>query len=117
MRALRYINLEMNRFEGQIPSLAGLASLSELIISKNFFSAFPDDWGTLVGLRNVEASDNLFEGEYLSCLSPPYHRFSDCCYSGQIPDSFTDLYNLAQLFLHNNRKFSPFPRASQEISA
>lgn len=66
MRSLAYINLERNRFEGQIPSLAGLSFLRELIISKNFFSAFPADWGTLVGLVNVEASDNLFEGEYLS---------------------------------------------------
>ena len=78
LRALRYLNLERNRFDGQIPSLAGLSSLTELIISKNFFSAFPDDLGTLVGLRNVEASDNLFEGEYfLPHMMRPQKQLTD----------------------------------------
>ncbi|KAK9066855.1 hypothetical protein SSX86_014178 [Deinandra increscens subsp. villosa] len=115
LKAISVLNLSGNGFSGKIPgSIGSLYKLTALDLSKqNLTGELPLDLFGLPNLQLVALQENSFSGDvpegFSSLLGLNYLNLSSNLFSGHIPSTFSFLKSLVVLSLSNNNVSGNIP--------
>ncbi|XP_052193944.1 receptor-like protein kinase 7 [Diospyros lotus] len=119
---LKYLDLGMNSFAGEVPDLSSLVELKFLNLNQSGFSGkFP--WKSLENLTRLEflsLGDNPFDKnsfplEVLNMKKLYWLYLSNCSLEGQIPEGIGNLTLLQNLELSDNLFFGKIPRGITKL--
>ncbi|XP_038697100.1 receptor-like protein 15 [Tripterygium wilfordii] len=119
-----FVSLQMNgnKFVGEIPDLSSLKDLETLDLSRNSLSGKLPRWiANMSKLWALVLSNNHFEGpipqEFCRLENLKFLDLSDNDLSGFIPSCLSELGNLAHVLLSRNRLRGPIPQSFVNISS
>ncbi|CAL4968478.1 unnamed protein product [Urochloa decumbens] len=108
LRALEFLELGGNRLTGAIPSLAGMVSLTRLVLRGNSFSSVPFDFfNGLTSLMYLDMDDLPLEPWVIpdaigECTELQLLSASNVSITGELPATLANLKSLAMLWLSYN---------------
>ncbi|CAN6273308.1 unnamed protein product [Urochloa humidicola] len=115
LRALEVLELGGNRLTGAIPSLAGMTSLTRLVLSGNRFSRVPFDFFTgLTSLMFLDMDDLPLDPWVIpdaigDCTQLEVFSASNVSISGALPEPLANLTSLTMLWLSYNNLRGSLP--------
>ncbi|XP_030936626.1 receptor-like protein 7 [Quercus lobata] len=115
LKSLKYLDLSYCNFSGPIPTLLGnLTQITDLILSWNrFIGSIPTSLGNLTQLTLLDLSANKFSGMIPACLGNLTKLtslfLSSNSFNGLVPSSLLNLPNLSTLYLDYNQLVGPLP--------
>ncbi|CAL4886934.1 unnamed protein product [Urochloa decumbens] len=108
LRALEFLELGGNRLTGAIPSLAGMVSLTRLVLRGNGFTSVPFDFfNGLTSLMYLDMDDLPLEPWVIpdaigECTELQLLSASNVSITGELPATLVNLKSLAMLWLSYN---------------
>jgi len=123
LSALEILELSGNKLTGAIPSLAGMASLTHLVLNDNGFTSLPYDFFHGLTSLMIMQMDNLplvpwfIPNAIADCTALQIFTASNVSITGTLPVALTNLKSLTMLWLSYNYLNGSLPAWLPELSS
>ncbi|KAI7849309.1 hypothetical protein BDC45DRAFT_593913 [Circinella umbellata] len=116
MANLRFLNLDVNAMNGNLPGFQNMPMLSSIHLKNNTFTgSIPDSWGSILTLTDIYLSNNNltgpFPGAVLSLNQLVNLALDNNQINGVIPNNLGSMTSLQTFNLKDNHILGPIPES------